>query len=34
MDCFRVIGWLTLFMIPLVFAIRRSKASGDVPAGH
>jgi MFS transporter, DHA2 family, multidrug resistance protein len=34
MDCFRVIGWLTLFMIPLVFAIRKSKPSGDVPAGH
>jgi MFS transporter, DHA2 family, multidrug resistance protein len=34
MDCFRVIGWLTLFMIPLVFAIRKFKAGGDAPAGH
>ncbi len=34
MDCFRVIGWLTLLTIPLVLAVRRFKAGGSPPAGH
>ncbi|RXH57830.1 DHA2 family efflux MFS transporter permease subunit [Granulicella sibirica] len=34
MDCFRVIGWLTLTMIPLVFLIRKFRAGGEAPAGH
>ena len=34
MDCFRVIGWLTLLMIPVVFAVRKFKAGGSPPAGH
>jgi DHA2 family multidrug resistance protein len=32
MDCFRVIGWLTLAMIPLVILIRKFKG-GKAPAG-
>jgi len=32
MDCFRVIGWLTLAMIPLVILIRKFKG-GQAPAG-
>jgi len=34
MDCFRVIAWLTLAMIPLVFLIRKFTAGGSAPAGH
>jgi DHA2 family multidrug resistance protein len=34
MDCFRVIGWLTLAMVPLVLLVRKFKAGGDAPAGH
>jgi DHA2 family multidrug resistance protein len=34
MDCFRVIGWLTFLMIPLVFVIRKFRAGGEAPAGH
>ena len=34
MDCFRVIGWVTLAMIPLVVAIRKFKASGAAPSAH
>jgi len=34
MDCFRVIGWLTLAMIPLALLVRKFKAGGDAPAGH
>ena len=34
MDCFRVIGWITLAMIPLVLAVRKFKAGGAAPAGH
>jgi DHA2 family multidrug resistance protein len=34
MDCFRVIGWLTLAMIPVVLLVRKFKAGGDAPAGH
>jgi len=34
MDCFRVIGWITLAVIPLVFVIRKFKAGGAAPAGH
>ncbi len=34
MDCFRVIGWVTLAMIPLVLAIRKFRPSGSAPAGH
>jgi hypothetical protein len=31
---FRVIGWLTLLSIPLVFALRGFKAGGEPPARH
>ncbi len=34
MDCFQVIGWLTLAMIPLVLAIRSFKASGGNVSAH
>jgi len=34
MDCFRVIGWLTLAMVPVVFFIRSFKVAGKAPAGH
>ena len=34
MDCFRVIGWLTLAMVPAVFFIRSFKVGGKAPAGH
>lgn len=34
MDCFRLVGWLTLAMIPLVFFIRAFRAGGKAPAGH
>jgi len=34
MDCFRVIGWLSALMLPLIFAIRKFKAPGEAPAGH
>jgi DHA2 family multidrug resistance protein len=32
MDCFRVIGWLTLAMIPLVFLVRKFSGGGAPPA--
>ena len=34
MDCFRILAWLTLATIPLLFAIRRFKPVGKPPAGH
>jgi MFS transporter, DHA2 family, multidrug resistance protein len=34
MDCFRIIGWLTLAMIPLALYIRSFKVGGKAPAGH
>jgi DHA2 family multidrug resistance protein len=34
MDCFRVVGWVTLVMIPLVFLIRKAKAGASAPVGH
>jgi DHA2 family multidrug resistance protein len=34
MDCFRVIAWVTLLMVPLVFLVRKFKSSGAAPAGH
>jgi DHA2 family multidrug resistance protein len=34
MDCFRVIGWLTVAMIPVVVLVRKFKGSGSAPAGH
>ncbi len=34
MDCFRIIGWLTLAMVPTVFFIRKFKVGGKAPAGH
>jgi DHA2 family multidrug resistance protein len=34
MDCFRVIGWLTLAMVPIAFCIQRFKIAGKAPAGH
>ena len=34
MDCFRVIGWLTLAAIPLMFFVRGVKVSGKAPVAH
>src|SRR3984885_2141831 len=34
MDCFRVIGWLTLAAVPLMLLVRRFKAAGQAPAAH
>jgi MFS transporter, DHA2 family, multidrug resistance protein len=34
MDCFRVIAWLTVAMIPLVFFIRKFTGGGGAPAAH
>ncbi len=34
MDCFRIIGWITLALIPLVLAIRKFRPSGPAPSGH
>ncbi|HEY3824508.1 MAG TPA: DHA2 family efflux MFS transporter permease subunit [Bryobacteraceae bacterium] len=34
MDCFRVIGWITLAMIPLVLAIRKFKPSSSGASVH
>jgi DHA2 family multidrug resistance protein len=34
MDCFRVIGWLTLAMIPLVIFVRKFKGGGAPAGGH
>ena len=34
MDCFRIIGWLTLAMVPAVFFVRKFKVGGKAPAGH
>ncbi len=34
MDCFRVIGWLTLAAVPLMLLVRRFKPAGGAPAAH
>ena len=34
MDCFRILAWITLATIPLLFAIRGFKAGGKAPARH
>jgi DHA2 family multidrug resistance protein len=34
MDCFRVIGWITLAMVPLIMAIRSVKAVGSGASEH
>src|SRR5262249_37331594 len=34
MDSFRVIAWIPLATIPLLFAIRHFKPAGKPPAGH
>lgn len=34
MDCFRVLGWLTLLVLPLAFAVRHFKPGGAPSAGH
>jgi len=34
MDCFRVIGWLTLTMIPLVILVRKFKGAHAPAGGH
>jgi DHA2 family multidrug resistance protein len=34
MDCFRVIGWLTLAAVPLLLLMRRFKPAGKAPAAH
>jgi DHA2 family multidrug resistance protein len=34
MDCFRILAWVTLATIPLLFAIRHFKPAGKPPAGH
>jgi len=33
-DCFRILAWLTLATIPLLFAIRHFKPAVQPPAGH
>ena len=34
MDCFRILAWLTLATIPVLFAIRHFKPAGKPPAAH
>jgi DHA2 family multidrug resistance protein len=34
MDCFRVIGWITLAAVPLIFLLRRFKPLAKAPVGH
>jgi MFS transporter, DHA2 family, multidrug resistance protein len=34
MDCFRVLAWVTLATIPVLFAIRHFTPAGKPPAGH
>jgi MFS transporter, DHA2 family, multidrug resistance protein len=34
MDCFRVIGWLTITMIPLVLLVRKFKGGGGASTAH
>jgi len=34
MDCFRILAWVTLATVPLLFAIRNFKPAGGPPAGH
>jgi hypothetical protein len=34
MDCFRVISWLTLAVVPLLLLVRRFKPAGKAPAAH
>ncbi len=34
MDCFRVIGWLTLAAVPLMLLVRGFKVAGKAPVGH
>jgi MFS transporter, DHA2 family, multidrug resistance protein len=34
MDCFRVIGWLTLAAVPLMLLVRSFKVAGKAPVGH
>jgi DHA2 family multidrug resistance protein len=34
MDCFRIIAWITLATIPLIFVIRHFTPAGKAPAAH
>ena len=34
MDCFRVIGWLTLAAVPLMLLVRSFTVSGKAPSAH
>jgi len=34
MDCFRVIGWITLAAVPLMLLVRNFKVAGKAPAAH
>jgi MFS transporter, DHA2 family, multidrug resistance protein len=34
MDCFRVIGWLTLAAVPLMLLVRNFKVAGKAAAAH
>jgi DHA2 family multidrug resistance protein len=34
MDCFRVIGWLTVAAVPLMLLVRSIKVAGNAPAAH
>lgn len=34
MDCFRILAWITLVTIPLLFALRHFIPAGRPPAGH
>ncbi|MGH9663686.1 MAG: DHA2 family efflux MFS transporter permease subunit, partial [Bryobacteraceae bacterium] len=34
MDCFQVMGWMTLAAVPLMLLVRHFKAAGNAPAAH
>jgi len=34
MDCFRILAWVTLATLPLLFAVRHFKPAGKPPAAH
>ena len=34
MDCFRVIAWVTLAAVPLLFAVKHFRPGGKAPAAH
>lgn len=34
MDCFHIVGWVTLAAAPLALLVRHVRASGDASGGH